>query len=284
MDGGNMGTSQDLSVYQTALAEQEEPRGSLKMNLQRDLPLLLTVRNATFISHEQLLRIQIEAGLEHNPRCFHWRVKRFVDTGLIRSLGAVPPFIGRVYTISRLGLGVLESYGEGLLTISSSSQHLPSVIQAPHFLELNEIRRALKETGKLLKWKWEREITSLNYVIGAPLVKEYDAVAELDLGGEPYRIAIEYERTLKASARYQDIQKAIREEGGVDMILYLTATVDQVFSLAGEFGKPGIPMCFASSRKFQALKFSVLCLYAFGAMRETFSMNEALSISLPLRD
>lgn len=284
MDRGSMEIKQDLSEYQTALAKQEESRGSLKMNIQRDLPLLLTVRNATFISHDQLLRIQIESGLEHNPRSFYWRIKRFVDAGFIRSLGAVPPFVGRVYAISRLGLGVLESYGEGLLTISSSSQHLASIAQAPHFLELNEIRAALRDTGKLLKWKWEREISSLNYVIGAPLVKEYDAVAELDLGGEPYRIAIEYERTLKSSARYQEIQKAIRDEGGVDMILYLTATVDQVFSLAGEFGKPGLPMCFASSRKFQALKFSVLCLFAFGNMREIYSLNEAFSISLPLRD
>ena len=279
-----MGTSQELSMYQIAMEEQEERRGSLKMNLQRDLPLLVTVRNATFISHDQLLRIQIDAGREHNPRCFHWRIKRFVDAGLIRTLGAVPPFIGRVYTISRLGLGVLESYGEGLLTITSSSQNLPSVVQAPHFLELNEIRRALIDTGKLLKWKWERELTSLNYVIGSPLAKEYDAVAELNLGGEPYRIAIEYERTLKSSARYQEIQRVIRDEGGVDMILYLTATVDQVFSLSREFGKPGIPVCFASSRKFQALKFSVLCLFAFGAMRETFTLSEAFDISVPLRD
>jgi hypothetical protein len=279
-----MATSEDLSLHRTALAEQEEPRCSLKMNLQRDLPLLLTVRNATFISHEQLLKIQIEAGLEHNPRCFHWRLRRFLDAGLIRALGTVPPYLGRVYAITRFGLGVLESYGEGLMTISSSSQHLPSVVQAPHFLELNEIRKALKDTGKLLKWRWERELTSLNCVIGAPLLKEYDAIAELDLGGEPYCVAIEYERTLKSSARYRDIQKAIRDEGGVDMILYLTATVDQVFSLAGEFGKPGIPMCFASSRKFQALKFSVLCLFAFGTMRDTYSLNEALNISLPLRD
>ena len=50
MDRGNMGTSQDLSVYATAMAEQEEPRGSLKMNTTRDLPLLLAVRNATFIA------------------------------------------------------------------------------------------------------------------------------------------------------------------------------------------------------------------------------------------
>lgn len=279
-----MGTSQEMSMYQLAMEEQEERRGSLKMNLQRDLPVLVTVRNATFISHEQLLKIQIEAGREHNPRCFHWRIKRIVDAGLVRTLGAIPPFGGRVYTISRLGLGVLESYGEGLLTISSSSQNLPSVVQAPHFLELNEIRKALVETGKLLKWKWERELTSLNYVIGSPLAKEYDAVAELNLGGEPYRVAIEYERTLKSSARYQEIQNVIRDEGGVDMILYLTATVDQVFSLSREFGKPGIPMCFASSRKFQALNFSVLCLFAFGTMRETLTLAQAFELSVPLRD
>ena len=116
------------------------------------------------------------------------------------------------------------------------------------------------------------------------MAKDYDALAELNFGDEPYRVAIEFERTLKSSTRYQEIQRAIRDEGNVDMILYLTATVDQVFSLSAEFGRPGIPMCFTSSRKFQALRFDVLSLFCFEKMRETMPLNQVFDVAVPLRN
>ncbi len=284
MDRERLGDGRMLSQAEQEAFEQPENLVSFRMNEQRDLPLLLLIRNATFISHAQLLQRQTEAGLETNPRAFYGRVKRFVTSGLIRIVGTIPPYAGRVYTITRLGLGVLESYGEGLMSVSSGSRNLPGIVQAPHFLELNEIRESFRKTGKLVKWRWERELSSLNLVIGTPMAKDYDAVAELNLGGEPYRIAIEFERTMKASARYQEIQKVIRDEGNVDMILYFTATVDQIFSLSAEFGRPGIPMCFASSRKFQALKFDVLALFCYEKMRETLPLVEVFELALPLRN
>ena len=279
-----MDFSEALGRQNDEAALSAERPVSFRMNEKRDLPLLLLVRNATFISHDQLLKRQLEASLETNPRALYGRVKRFLESGLIRSIGTIPPYAGRVYTITRLGLGVLESYGEGLMSVSSCSRNLPHVVQAPHFLELNEIREAFRKTGKLVKWRWERELSSLNLVIGSPMAKDYDAVAELDLGGEPYRIAIEFERTMKSSVRYQEIQKVIRDEGNVDMILYFTATVDQVFSLSAEFGRPGIPMCFTSSRKFQALRFDVLSLFCYEKMRETLPLSQVFDVVVPLRN
>ena len=279
-----MGTSELMKQMDEDGTTAPERGVSFRMNEKRDLPLLTLVRNTTFISHGQLLQRQMEAGLETNPRAFYGRVKRFLDSGLIRSVGVLPPYGGRVYTITQLGLGVLEGYGEGLMSVSSCSRNLTPVAQAPHFLELNEIREAFRRTGLLLNWKCERELTSLNLVIGSPMAKDYDALAELNLGGEPYRVAVEFERTLKSSARYQEIQRAVRDEGNVDMILYLTATVDQVFSLSSEFGRPGIPMCFTSSRKFQALRFDVLALFCFEKMRETLPLRQVFELAVPLRN
>jgi hypothetical protein len=109
----------------------------------------------------------------------------------------IAPYKGAVYAITRFGLGVLESYVEGLVSVSSGSRNLPSILQAPHFLELNEIYLALKRTKRLKRWKSERELISLNYVIGMPLAKDYDAIAEVEINGDSLRLAIEYERTLE---------------------------------------------------------------------------------------
>ena len=209
-------------------AEARIPPGdnSFKFNRERDLPLLLHIRNATFVSNEQLCRISLDEQLERNRRCFSWRLQRLISGGLVRVLPEVRPYGGAVYAITRLGLATLESYGEGLISISSDSRTLPNSLQAPHFLELNEIRRAFQETSYLTKWRSECELTSLNYVIGSPLAKDYDAIAELSLDGESFRIAIEYERSLKNAARYKEIQQSIQDEGEVDLVLYLTSTMD----------------------------------------------------------
>ena len=115
----------------------------------------------------------------------------------MRKTDPIAPHKGAVYAITRFGLGVLESYVEGLVSVSSGSRNLPSILQAPHFLELNEIYLALKRTKRLKRWKSERELISLNYVIGMPLAKDYDAIAEVEINGDSLRLAIEYERTLE---------------------------------------------------------------------------------------
>ena len=249
---------------------------SFKFNRERDLPLLLHIRNATFVSNEQLCRISLDGQLERNRRCYSWRLQRLISGGLVRVLPEVRPYGGSVYAITRLGLATLESYGEGLISISSDSRTLPNSLQAPHFLELNEIQRAFQETSYLTKWRSECELTSLNYVIGSPLAKDYDAIAELSLDGESFRIAIEYERSLKNAARYKEIQQSIQDEGEVDLVLYLTSTMDLVFSLSSEFSHPPIPMCFVSSWKFRQHKFATNLILRYGEMKETISFQQAL--------
>ncbi len=108
-------------------------RIGVQLSVERDLPLLLAVRNSTFVSHDQLLQFMTEAGLEHDRRCFNWRVRRFIKGAHVRKTDPIAPYKGAVYAITRFGLGVLESYGEGLVSVSSDSRNLPSILQAPHF-------------------------------------------------------------------------------------------------------------------------------------------------------
>lgn len=229
-----------------------DDRIGVHLNSERDLPLLLAVRNSTFVSHDQLFQLMVATGIEHDRRCFNWRIRRLIRGAHVRKTPVVDPYKGVVYSITRFGLAVLESYGEGLISITSDSRNLPSLLQAPHFLELNEIHTAFKTTGSLKSWKSDRELISLNYVIGTPLAKDYDAIAEVEAAGDSLRIAIEYERTLKSADRYKEIQKAIQDEGQVDMVLYLTSTLDLVFTLSREFNHPALPMCFVSSGKLRA--------------------------------
>ena len=96
------------------------------------------------------------------------------------------------------------------------------------------------------------------------------------------RIAVEYERTLKTSARYQQISEAIRDEDHVDMILYLTPIPDLVFTLENEFKKPELPMAFCASRRFRTSGLNATMLFSYGEMKETMKLGEIASVILPL--
>lgn len=56
-----------------------------------------------------------------------------------------------------------------------------------------------------------------------PYQKDYDALVTISLGNQLYDFALEYERTLKSSKRYERILEALEAENQVDCILYLTA-------------------------------------------------------------
>ncbi len=277
-DNFDQNDTERLSNY-----DEDIERIGVQLNAERDLPLLLAIRNSTFVSHDQLFQLMLDAKLEHNRRCFNWRIRRLIQGAHVRETLPIAPYKGAVYSITRFGLAVLESYGEGLVSITSGSRNLPSVLQAPHFLELNEIQQSFKRTGSLKSWKSDRELISLNYVIGSPLAKDYDAIAEIKAAGDTLRIAIEYERTIKSADRYKEIQSAIRDEGQIDMVLYLTSALDLVFTLSRAFNHPALPMCFASSAKLRSNLMETVLLFAYGSMRETFSLREAIMTILPIK-
>ena len=66
-----------------------------------------------------------------------------------------------------------------------------------------------RRTNLLVEWTGDLEVRSINMSIDVPLAKDYDAIADLEFEGARYRIAIEYERSLKSSKRYHEIISAI---------------------------------------------------------------------------
>jgi hypothetical protein len=238
----------------TTELETREPvnarRSYAQYNEKRDLPMMLAIRNATFISHGQLFSQLLAQGTESNRQGFCWRVKRLIGVGVIQRLPQFFPFSGATYTITRQGLACLESCGEGLISLTSESKSLPNTRQAPHYLELGAIRSALRKAGVLKKWIGDLELSSMNLAIDMPLAKDYDAVADLEIFGETFRVAVEYERSMKASARYKEIVAAVQEEKQIQLLIYLTASMDLVYQLMAEFEELKFPAVIAPSGVF----------------------------------
>lgn len=239
-------------VKGTSSASQDDlPNGFLQFNPKRDLPMILAVRNATFISHGQLYAHLVSQGTESNRQGFCWRLKRLADAGVIQKMAQVVPFSGATYAITREGLSCLESCGEGLISLTSESKSLPNFRQAAHYLELGEIRNALRRARILKRWIADVELKSMNLAIDQPLAKDYDAVADLALeGGSTVVVGIEYERTLKSSQRYSEIVNAIKEERQIDLLIYLTASMDLVYQLKAKFEDLDFPTVIAPSGAF----------------------------------
>lgn len=226
-------------------------RGILQFNSRRDLPMMMAVRNATFISHKQLYDQLISQGSESNRQGFCWRLRRLVEAGVIYRLPPIFPYCGATYAITRNGLSCLESCGEGLISLTSESKSLPNPRQAAHYLELGEIKSAFRHSKILKRWIGDLELKSMNLAIDEPLAKDYDAVADLAFdNGLSVSVGIEYERTLKSSQRYSEIVDAVKEERQIHLLLYLTASTDLVYQLKGEFEDLDFPTAIAPSGAF----------------------------------
>ncbi len=222
----------------------------IQYNPRRDLPLLLAIRNATFICHRQLWNHLSARGIETCRRSFNWRILRLTDAGIVQKLLPLFPYPGPVYTITRAGLVCLEASGEGLVSLTSESRTLADTNQIQHYLELAEIHAALRRTNLLVEWTGDLEVRSINQSIDVPLAKDYDAIADLEFEGTRYRIAIEYERSLKSSRRYDEIIAAIASERQIHVVLYLTSSVDLLYQLKAEFDRQTFPIALASSHVF----------------------------------
>jgi DNA-binding transcriptional ArsR family regulator len=242
--------SVDLGVNALDGGSQRKERACI-FSYQRDLPMILAIRNAVFISYGQLYSQLRSQGSEKNRQGFSWRLSRLGDLGLVRKMKQIVPFNGPTYTITREGLSCLESCSEGLLSLTSESRVLPSEAQAAHFLELGEIRGALRRAGIMEKWIGDVELKSLNLVLETPLAKDYDAIADLTIGPKgQLTVAIEFERSVKKAARYCEIVERIKEETQIDMLLYLTASADTVYQLTAILMEIDFAIALGASKQF----------------------------------
>lgn len=243
----------------------------VQFNWERDLPLMLAVRNATFISHRQLSEQIRAGGSETGRRSFNWRIERLVRAGMADKLPPQPPFVGPVYTITRKGLACLESCGQGLVSVTSESRTIAKPSQMHHYLELAEIRAAFRRAGLLREWAGDLEVRSINQSIDLPLAKDYDAIADVQWEANPFRIAIEYERSLKSSDRYRELISSIAGERQVRLVLYFTSSVDLLYQLKPEFDRQEFPVALVPSHIFRInpLTARLYLTRALGAQRAT---------------
>lgn len=132
------------------------------------------------------------------------------------------------------GLAALESRGYSLLSLPSTTETILHPSQTPHALEMVSIRLALAKAGILRSWKSDLEIASKNLALESGAVKDFDAVAEIDLGGTCRIVGLEYERSPKAASRYQAIREVLNRDKSTDAVLYLAANDDILYVLAME--------------------------------------------------
>ena len=84
------------------------------------------------------------------------------------------------------------------------------------------------------------------------MMKDFDAVADINIDGSTRRIGIEYERTPKAAARYRAIREVFERDETTDAILYLTANDDLLYLLAMELRATRKRIGFALSDVFRS--------------------------------
>lgn len=209
-------------------------KGCIAISDEHDLPLLLHVRNARAVTLNQLYRLLAAERSGVHRRSVQWRVTRLEQAELVSRMTSSQFFRQPIYRITALGLSYLEMRGQTLISLPSTGRHVLNETQAFHALELVEIRLALREGGLLHSWQTELEVTSRNLVFYGGASKDYDAIATLRTEEAPRRIALEYERTVKSSARYREIREVLGADKMADAILYLTSSHDVSHVLAIE--------------------------------------------------
>src|SRR5512138_2643689 len=82
-------------------------KGSISMSPSKDIPMLLQVLHAQFITHDQLRDFALLQGYEVHYGSFNWRVRRLVENGLLErhSVPGISPspnlFLGGLCVILR---------------------------------------------------------------------------------------------------------------------------------------------------------------------------------------
>jgi hypothetical protein len=209
-------------------------KGYISISDERDVPVLLHLRNARAVSFNQICDLLALDGIERVRRSVHWRLSRLVQNGLIQRFDE-DRFLGQpVFAITSNGLRLLESRGHYMVALPSTTEQIIHRTQLLHALELVDIRLALAKKGLLQSWKSELEIASWNLVRENGTAKDYDAIAEIMVDNEPRTFAIEYERTVKAAARYKEIRELLGRDRTADVILYLTSDHNVLYLLALE--------------------------------------------------
>jgi hypothetical protein len=209
-------------------------KGYIALSDSRDVPVLLLIRNARAITFDQVCALAAIEGNESSRRSVYWRLSRLEGCELIRRMTYDRFFSQPIFAITPLGLQFLEFRGHSLLSLPSTAKSIIRKSQILHSVELAGIRVALAQKGLLKSWKWELEIVSRNLAYGTGKMKDFDALAEIVVDAETKCVAIEFERTLKGSGRYEELRSIFTADRTADRVLYLTPNAEILYILALE--------------------------------------------------
>jgi hypothetical protein len=184
-------------------------RGFIALSDDRDIPMLVTIRNARAITCDQICALLLNNGPESCRRSVHWRLARLEQNGLVERIDCGRLLPEPVFAITRSGLELLELRGHALVSLPSTTKEIVRRSQVLHSVELAGICAALTTAHVLTSWQWELEVLSQNLVYGGECTKDFDALAKVSDGNRIKGFAIEFERTAKGTARYGDLRKVL---------------------------------------------------------------------------
>jgi hypothetical protein len=244
--------------------------------------LLALIRNSTFICHRQLIKLGLLLGYKSKRQNIERRVNRYLQFNLIQTFPPIAPYSGMVYQITTGGLNLLDSYGLGICSISSETKTFPSILQAPHFLALNEIRIAFRADSSLgyADWITDPEIKSRNTAPNViAFAKDYDALLKLkDKAGQDVLIGIEYERTYKDKARYDEVSRNLNTEQQICCVLYIVASYELLTRLIEAINCPDFPVCITASGVLKDKLLDVSVGYMTPAGRKFTTLRQYLGM------
>lgn len=267
-------------------------KGSVAISETFDLPLLLHVRNARYISQRQLSSLLEYDESELAHKRLTWRVDRLMRAGYLDTLEQRVSG-QKVHAIARKGLQYLEARGYQLISVTSAMEIFLDPMKMMHSLELAQIRLIFQRSGVLHSWKSDVEVSSENMETGDEYAKDYDAVAILRSNETLLRYGIEYERTTKALVRYRELHSLLATERKLDGVLYFVRGPERLFTVAGllEGAHPGLLFCAADSFELRGVNALVLrsLTQPSLSLRDTLGLRvaagndaqESLFISIP---
>ena len=235
-------------------------KGSIHLSEARDVPLLRQVFHSAYATRDQLYEFMRLQGRERALAAFRMRLARLVKHGLIDRV-ASPHVSQSLYAISRPGVDVLVDRGVPYAGRGCGLDR--PVTTASHALQLNAMHLALLRSGQLQEWIPETEIYSRNTLTSWSFAKDYDAVVAIAGQRQPaITFALEYERSQKTEAEYQNIVIALNRETQVDFVLYATATshLSAKLSAALRHCRQSIAICAATDLIAQMFEVSVLLI------------------------
>ena len=229
-------------------------KGKYLLNPKKDLPLLQLIRDATFISRQQIELLIVGRTEEVNYRCRNRRLERLVELNQIQIYPQCFPYPGRIFAITQAGINTLQVTGMGILSVSADTETLADVGQVPHFIALNQIEIVARKAFGVRRWIGDRQLKSLNIASNRPTQKDYDSIAEIASPSDSNAViylGIEYERTIKSKDRYAQIRKKLEAERQIQGLLYFADTETNASLLSREVYSATVPVGVVIASQFQ---------------------------------